>query len=224
MTRVHDMGGRFGDGPVTPETGVVPFQEDWHARALALTIACAYLGRWNIDRSRFSREALPPRDYARFTYYEKWIAGATNLLVEHGIITREELAGAPAQPSDLTERKLTPAQVAEGIARGSPASRNIAATPRYQTGDAVRTRAVAGNRMVDGGHTRQPAYVSGARGRILRVQGAHVLPDANAHGLGEAPEPLYAVAFPASVLWVNPEHPRDEVILDLWESYLEPDP
>ena len=38
---------------------------------------------------------------------------------------------------------------------------------------------------------------------------------------GEAPEPLYAVAFPASELWAHPEHPRDEVVLDLWQSYLE---
>ena len=52
--------------------------------------------------------------------------------------------------------------------------------------------------------------------------GSHVLPDSNAHGLGEAPEPLYAVVFPASELWAHPEHPRDEVVLDLWQSYLEP--
>jgi nitrile hydratase len=67
-----------------------------------------------------------------------------------------------------------------------------------------------------------PAYVAGARGYIQLLHGAHVLPDSNAHGLGEAPEPLYAVRFSASQLWAHPEHPDDEVILDLWESYLEP--
>jgi len=67
-----------------------------------------------------------------------------------------------------------------------------------------------------------PAYAAGARGHILTYHGSHVLPDASAHGLGDQPEPLYAVVFPASELWVDPEHPRDEVVLDLWQSYLEP--
>jgi nitrile hydratase len=40
--------------------------------------------------------------------------------------------------------------------------------------------------------------------------------------LGEAPEPLYSVGFHARDLWDNAEHPEDEVVLDLWQSYLEP--
>ena len=74
MTRVHDMGGRFGDGPVVPEPQDVMFHADWHPRALALTLACGSLGLWNIDVSRHARERLAPMDYARFAYYEKWIA------------------------------------------------------------------------------------------------------------------------------------------------------
>jgi nitrile hydratase len=79
-----------------------------------------------------------------------------------------------------------------------------------------------GNAMVPGGHTRLPAYAQGVEGRVLLVHGAHVLPDSAAHGLGEAPEPLYAVVLPAASLWQAPEHPGDEVVLDLWQSYLEP--
>ncbi len=67
-----------------------------------------------------------------------------------------------------------------------------------------------------------PAYAAGATGRVLRCHGAHVLPDSHAHGLGEAPEPLYTVVFEAGALWATPENPRDEVTLDLWQSYLEP--
>ncbi|MGB0160246.1 MAG: SH3-like domain-containing protein, partial [Thalassovita mediterranea] len=84
----------------------------------------------------------------------------------------------------------------------------------------VRTRHPGGNAMVAGGHTRLPAYATGAVGVIERLHGTHVLPDSAAHGLGEAPEPLYAVRFAASELWAQPEHPRDEVVLDLWQSYL----
>ena len=89
-------------------------------------------------------------------------------------------------------------------------------------GDRVRTRLPARNVLVDGGHTRLPAYAAGHVGRILRYHGAHVLPDSNAHFLGEAPEPLYAVAFVAADLWGASERAGDEVILDLWQSYLVP--
>ena len=74
MTRPHDMGGRFGDGPVVPEPERPVFHADWHKRALAVTLACGAFGKWNLDISRHARERLAPTDYARFSYYEKWIA------------------------------------------------------------------------------------------------------------------------------------------------------
>ena len=43
MSRVHDMGGRFGDGAVLPEAEDERFHADWHARALAVTPS--HLGR-----------------------------------------------------------------------------------------------------------------------------------------------------------------------------------
>ena len=91
----------------------------------------------------------------------------------------------------------------------------------FAAGERVRTRRPARNVLVSGGHTRLPGYAAGAEGRILRVHGAHVLPDSNAHDLGEAPEPLYTVVFDAGVLWGVPERRGDEVTCDLWESYLE---
>ena len=222
MTRVHDMGGRFGDGAVVPEGEDVVFHADWHRRALALTLATGTLGKWNIDVSRHARECLTPTDYMRFSYYEKWIAGVADMLVARGVVSREELSGEAAPtPSPLAEKALKPPQVAGVLARGGPADRPSDITPLFSPGDRVVTRKQPENSIVPGGHTRLPAYAAGASGRVLRLHGTHVLPDSNAHDLGEAPEPLYAVAFPASELWAHPEHPRDEVVLDLWQSYLE---
>lgn len=221
MSRVHDMGGRFGDGAVIPEAEDVIFHADWHPRALALTLAAGSLGKWNIDVSRHARECLSPQDYTAFSYYEKWMGGLAALLVDGGVLTRDELAGkTEAEISDLAVKKLTADQVAGVLARGGPADRDSAVAPMFEIGDAVLTRRIAENVLVDGGHTRLPSYAAGARGHILRYHGTHVLPDSNAHGLGEAPEPLYAVVFPASELWQHPEHPLDEVVLDLWQSYL----
>lgn len=222
MTRPHDMGGRFGDGPVVPDAPGPVFKEDWHARALALTLAAGALGQWNLDISRHAREELAPRDYARFHYYEKWISALADLLVRQGVVSRAELTGAAPTASDLSERRLPADAVRAVLARGGPADRASDVAPAFQPGDAVQTRRPAGNRLVDGGHTRLPSYAAGAKGRVLRCHGAHVLPDANAHGLGERPEPLYAVLFPAAELWAHPEHPNDEVVLDLWQSYLLP--
>lgn len=222
MSRVHDMGGRFGDGPVVPEAEGVVFHEDWHARALALTLAAGSLGKWNIDVSRHARECLAPKDYTAFSYYEKWIGGLAALLVDSGVLSRDELAGtADATISDLAARKLAPDQVAAVLAKGGPADRDSTVAPIFSIGDAVVTRRLPGNRIVAGGHTRLPRYAAGARGQVIRYHGTHVLPDSNAHGRGEAPEPLYAVAFPAAELWTHPEAREDDVVLDLWQSYLE---
>jgi nitrile hydratase beta subunit len=222
MTRIHDMGGRFGDGPVVPEPEGEVFREGWHARALAVTLAAGALGKWNIDMSRFSRESLAPRDYATFSYYEKWMAGLADLLVETGVVTRDELAAGQGAPSDLATRCLAAADVAPVMARGNPSAREIADAPRFAPGDSVRTVLPAGNRRVPGGHTRLPAYAAGQAGRVLHHHGAHVLPDASAHGQTDVAEHLYAVVIPAASLWIQAEGAGDEVVLDLWESYLEP--
>lgn len=221
MRRVHDMGGRFGDGAVEPEPEGEVFNEGWHARALALTLAAGALGQWNIDMSRHARESLRPCDYAAFSYYEKWLAGLADLLVAQGMVRPEELAGAPTETSELAERKLAADAVPAALAKGSPTDRSIDSEPAFAPGDRVRTLRRPANRFVAGGHTRLPGYAAGAVGRVLLSHGAHVLADAHAHGLGERPEPLYSVAFAASELWEAPEHPGDEVVLDLWQGYLE---
>ncbi len=225
MSRIHDMGGRYGDGAINPEPQDAPiFAQDWHARALAVTLACGALGQWNIDMSRHARECLSPSDYMSFSYYEKWLAALADLLVAQGVLSRADLSAASDAPDTihpLAARHLPAARVAAVLAAGGPADRDSTVAARYQPGDIVRTR-LSGNRSVDGGHTRLPTYASHAEGRILRLHGSHVFPDSNAHGQGEAAEPLYAVVFAAKALWPQAEHPGDEVVLDVWQSYLEP--
>ncbi len=222
MTRVHDMGGRFGDGAVDPSDNAV-FAKDWHARALAVTLAAGALGQWNIDASRHSRELLSPKDYGRFSYYEKWLSALADMLVSQGVITEEELRSGTVQgESPISAKALKAASVAATLSKGSPYARTEAPDPAFQAGDRVRTRRPSRNTLVDGGHTRLPAYAAGATGTVKLLHGAHVFPDANAHGFGEAAEPLYAVAFSARDLWGQEASAQDEVILDLWQSYLEP--
>lgn len=223
MTRVHDMGGRFGDGPVAPGSEDDPvFDQDWHGRALALTLAAGGLGQWNLDISRHARERLSPKDYTRFSYYEKWISALADLLVERGVLSLEELESrTPVGLSDLSERKLLAEKVDTVLSSGGPVDRD-GPLPRFSAGDPVRTVLPAANSFVDGGHTRLPAYAAGHVGKIVSCHGCHVFPDTHAHDLGEMPQPIYAVSFRATELWGPNAMEGDEVILDLWEPYLEP--
>ncbi len=223
MTRVHDMGGRYGDGAVIPEAqGIVAVGADWQRSALALTLAAGGLGAWSIDTSRHAREKLSPKDYARFSYYEKWIAALADLLAEAGLVTKAELSAGTASAAAPHPKLFTADKVAPALARGTPYTRASDIAPAFAPGDRVRTRLPARNAFVPGGHTRLPAYAAGQTGTVILTHGAHVFPDTNAHRMGECPEPLYTVAFAAADLWGVAEAAGDEVTLDLWQSYLEP--
>ena len=223
MSRIHDMGGRLGDGPVHPEPeDVAVFAEPWHARVLALTLAAGALGKWNLDQSRHQRECLSPKDYMRFSYYEKWLSGLANILVFTGVVSCKELRQrrslTPA--SALAARRLQPEQVRKLLASGASTLRDSTKPPQFPVGAGVVVSQPAENSLIPGGHSRLPAYVRGAKGNILRYHGAHILPDSHAHGFGEAPEALYSVAFRHGSLWAGCKHPDDEVVIDIWQSYL----
>lgn len=227
MSRVHDMGGRFGDGTIPEKDDAEVFHSDWEAHALALNLACGALGAWNIDASRHARECLSPKDYASFSYYEKWISGLTDLLVEKGLISNDELTRVAANPPltssapKLDPRALRAENVATSMHTHAPYTRTEGPTAKYKCGDLVQTMPHAQNSHVHGGHTRLPTYAAGRHGVIERLQGNHVLPDSNAHFLGQAPEPLYAVRFTAQELWgSDAEENGDDMVLDLWQSYL----
>jgi nitrile hydratase subunit beta len=217
MNGVHDMGGMHGLGPIAPEANEPVFHAGWEARALALVLAAGTWGRWTIDATRHKRERIPGPEYLRMSYYEKWIAGLEGLLVKSGLVTREEItSGRPAAGARKLAPPLTADRVARVLASGSPVERKSARTPKFAPGERVRAR-----NMNPVGHTRLPRYARGHIGAVTRLHGAHVFPDANAHGLGEQPQPLYQVRFEARELWGGDSRGKSAVYLDLWEDYLE---
>lgn len=217
MNGVHDMGGMDGLGPVAPEANEPLFHQPWEARALALTLAAGAWGRWTLDASRHQRELIPGPAYLRMSYYEKWITALETLLLKADLVSADELAsGRPDPGAAKANPPLTAERVAGVLAAGGPVSRNLGQSPRFAIGEAVRAR-----NLNPAGHTRLPRYVRGHVGSVTRFHGAHVFPDANAHGLGEQPQPLYQVRFEAVELWGERAQGRGGVYLDLWESYLE---
>jgi hypothetical protein len=81
----HDLGGAPA-GPVDKKGHEV---EDWERLADAITIALDTKGIKTTDQHRRAIESL--ENYRDLDYYERWVAGTEQLLVEKGILTREEI-------------------------------------------------------------------------------------------------------------------------------------
>jgi len=216
MNGIHDMGGMHGMGPIEREKNEPVFHSRWEARVYALNRATGAWGKWNLDASRHSREVIPPAEYLRMSYYEKWLEGTITLLLQTGLITQAELeSGKPAAGSAKATPRLMSAMVPQLVSRGIPAIRDGAA-PRYKVGEHVRAR-----NMHPIGHTRLPRYARGKSGIIERDHGAYVFPDSNAHFQGEKPQHVYSVRFTARELWGDQASARDAVYIDMWDDYLE---
>lgn len=218
MNGVHDMGGMHGMGPVLPEANEPVFHERWEARVFALNRATGALGKWNIDAGRHARERIPPADYLRMSYYEKWLTGLVMLLAESGLATPAELEnGRPAPAAVKATPPLVADQVGPMLAQGRWFERPVNIPPRFAVGQMVRAKKINPT-----GHTRLPRYARGCVGVVDRIHGAHVFPDSNAHFRGESPQHLYSVRYSARELWGESAAARDAVYIDLWEDYLEP--
>jgi len=217
MNSAHDMGGVHGFGPVIVEKDEPVFHAEWERRVLGLYVAGAATGAWNIDMARYTREARPPQEYLGWSYYRIWLAGLERLLLENGLVSAEELkTGKPIDPPKPVKRVLKAEDAEAVMLKGFPAEREVGFEPRFKVGDAVMTRIINPT-----GHTRLPRYARGRPGTIHALHGAHVFPDAHAHGHGEAPHYLYTVHFTARDLW-GPDTTASDLYLNCWEPYLDP--
>jgi len=222
---VHDMGGMHGLGPIVHETDEPVFHAEWERRAFAITLAAGFLGRWNLDQSRYARELMPPAEYLASTYYEHWLHGLERQLVDTRLLAREEierrLGGdrAPAAPAAEADRAraLTAADVPRALYKSKGARVAADVPPRFRVGDEIRTRNIHPS-----AHTRLPRYARGRRGMIHRDHGVFVFPDTHAMSQDPKPQHVYSVRFAARELWGPEASPRHFVHVDLWDDYLDP--
>ncbi len=85
MTGVHDMGGASG-GPIDSRDHET---EDWERLADAVTVVLDKKGIKTTDEHRRAIESL--ENYRELGYYERWVAATELLLLEKGVLTREEI-------------------------------------------------------------------------------------------------------------------------------------
>ncbi len=99
MQRQHDMG---GDAAGEIDTGVhslAAWQKETWAMRVALGADRHKLIR--VDELRRAIEDLAPEDYDR-AYFERWILAMRNLLIEKGVLGRDEI---DARISDLRRQR-----------------------------------------------------------------------------------------------------------------------
>lgn len=217
MNGVHDMGGMDGFGKVEAEPNEPMFHAAWEGRVLAMVRALGAVGAFNIDASRFYRETLPPHTYLSSSYYQKWLFGLEDMLVDRGFLTAEELeAGrATGKPKSLRDGGFTTHRVERVMTRGT-FGRPASAPAVFAAGDRVRAR-----NFHPATHTRLPRYVRNHVGVVERIQGCHVYPDTAAHERGESPQWLYTVVFDGRELWGEESDPNLKISVEAFEPYLE---
>ena len=91
MGRINDVGGMQGFPDIRPEPDLEPFHADWEAHVFAMNRALIGRGVYNLDELRDAIERMPAEAYLAVSYYERWLAAIETLLLEKGVLAREEL-------------------------------------------------------------------------------------------------------------------------------------
>jgi nitrile hydratase subunit beta len=65
--------------------------EDWEVLIDALAGALARRGIVNVDELRRGIESMPPAEYERVSYYERWMFSIETILTEKGVLAAGEL-------------------------------------------------------------------------------------------------------------------------------------
>jgi len=218
MDGIHDLGGKQGFGPIDVNEPEEPFHAPWEARLHAMVRVMSRPPTWTIDRFRFVRECIEPTDYLTRPYFDQWAQTYAALMIWSGLATAGELVsghsvsgtaglGEPLRPGPVTKQHKSSFRRYDDP--NGPAS-------AFTIGRRVRTNAHGTS-----GHTRLPTYLRGRLGTVTATHGAHILPDASAHGETRY-VPLYTIAFEATELWPESAGRTDLVHAELWESYLAP--
>ncbi len=84
----HDIGGLPGAGAIDKSQHELA---DWEIMADAVNQALGARGIKRTDEMRRAREEMDAEAYREMNYYERWIASIETILIEKGILKKEEI-------------------------------------------------------------------------------------------------------------------------------------
>ena len=90
---MHDLGGVPSEDPIDRSEHQLT---EWERRTGALVDVLREKQVINTDELRRGIEAIPPDEYRRLGYYERWSSSLEILLVEKGLLTTREIDGRAA--------------------------------------------------------------------------------------------------------------------------------
>jgi hypothetical protein len=102
MRGYHDLGGQPA-GPIDrSEHQYAP----WEKRVHALLVLLSHPSRdlVSTDELRRGIESLGEAEYDRLSYYERWITAITNILLQKGVLTPDELGRKLAEIEEREAR------------------------------------------------------------------------------------------------------------------------
>jgi nitrile hydratase len=85
MSRINDVGGMHGFGPIERAPGEPPFAAEWEARVFAVNRLLMLRGIYNLDEFRAAVEDIEPDRYLVMPYYARWLTAIEQLLAQRGI-------------------------------------------------------------------------------------------------------------------------------------------
>ena len=85
---MHDRGGWPTDTPIDRNEHELA---DWELLTDALFGALGGQGVMNVDELRRGIESMPPDEYERASYYERWLFSVETVLTEKGVLVAGEL-------------------------------------------------------------------------------------------------------------------------------------
>ena len=86
MSRLNDVGGIHGFGPVEWDPAAPVFSYAWEAQAYALVVTLVSAGHFTLDEFRHAMERIDPRRYYATAYYERFVMALETLVVEKGLL------------------------------------------------------------------------------------------------------------------------------------------
>ena len=85
---MHDRGRWPTDAPIDRSEHELA---DWEVLTDALVGALGLRGLMNVDELRRGIESMPPDEYERASYYERWLHSIETTLTEKGVLAAGEL-------------------------------------------------------------------------------------------------------------------------------------
>ena len=87
----YDLGSRQGFGPVRHSPQTQAFHALWEKRVNAMYSLAVRMGVFNMDEYRHAIERMEPHHYRPANYHERSLTSLATLLIEKGLVSREEL-------------------------------------------------------------------------------------------------------------------------------------